>query len=129
LGTEYRKVSYMPDSNGTNGNSNKTLEVRLAKLQTVVHDSLIRQLEVLVAGVEKVDDKFDEKIEKLTERAAQITTELTVLKRVVDEWDEYKKDAKKRENDIAAANTKGRWNLVGTILTVIGLIAVALLKG
>jgi len=126
----------MPDSNGTNGtNGTRNLEIRFAKLQTVVHDSIVRQLEVLVSSVEKLDNKFDMRITLLSDRLAKIDTELTLINRVVSEWDEYKKEAKirrdkdkQRENELAAANTRGKWSLAGTILTVIGLIVVALLK-
>jgi hypothetical protein len=117
----------MPDSNGTNENSNKSLEIRFAKLQTVVYDSIIKQLEVIVSSVEKLDDKSDDKNETLTTRLAKIDTDLTLIKRVVTEWDEYKKDAKKREDAVNAANLRGKWSLAGTIITAIGLIVVALL--
>jgi len=106
----------MPDSNGTNGNGTKNLEIRFAKLQTVVHDSIIKQLEILVSSVEKIDNKFDDKNATLIDRLAKIDTELTLINRVVGEWDDYKKDAqkreeaeKRREDVLKAANTRGKW--------------------
>lgn len=117
----------MPDeNNGTNGNS-KRLEIQLTKLQTIVNESLIKQVEALLKGVKDLDVKFETKVEKLTENISNLGSDLKLLNHIVEEWEEQKKLAVKHKKQAEDANTKGKYAVITSTISAIGLIIVALI--